>query len=415
MKRLGILALVLLTGCSGPSTAQPTNSPTASTTAIAVSTTCPDSGKARAAVMASATLGNHPTVVYMDQPSANGGPVPSSLIRYDVTTASKTEIVKSIINEAEVSPGGDWIAISSVVAGQPLLQVVRTDGQYLQTLYCGESSWSLGGILWSRDGKSLLFESTGTSGPPPFFRLDLDKGTLQTLLRNNQLSADYAPLSWLDGNRLLVGGRPVGIGPGFEIRILDLSRGPNQQASDLPSVMSSTVECFDVDAGATALYTSECNGAFSDQGGGTLRGPSTIRAQSPTGGGQKRVVLTSASLAVTQIRVVSPNLLLLSVANQDPANSSAAGMNGLWKVNTDGSGLSRLVGSAGKQGQFAAFSHAVWANVSRDASLYAFQISALGKPPSYSLVVGPLAGGQATTVASRTDGGLLLLVGWTTS
>src|ERR1700694_2017319 len=303
MKRLGILALVLLTGCSGPSTATPTTSPTASTTAIAVSTTCPDSGKARAAVMPSATLGNHPTVVYMDQPSANGAPVPSSLIRYDVTTASKTEIVKSIINEAEVSPGGDWIALSPLVAGQPLLQVIRTDGKYLQTLYCAESNGNLGGILWSRDGKSLLFEATSSPGQPAVYSLELGKGTLQTVLRNNQLSADFAPLSWLDGNRLLVGGRPVGIGPGFEIRILDLSRGPNQQASDLKSVMSSTAECFDVDAAATTLYTSECNGTFSDQGGGTLRGPSTIRAQSPTGGGQKRVVLHSAGPAVAQDRV----------------------------------------------------------------------------------------------------------------
>src|SRR6202521_6486746 len=146
MKRLGILALVLLTGCSGPSTAQPTNSPTATATAIAVSTTCPDSGKARAAVMASASLGNHRTVVYMDQPHANGGPVTSSLIRYDVTAASKAEIVKSVVNEAEVSPGGDWIALSTPVAGQPLLQLVRTDGKYLQTLYCAESNGNLGGI-----------------------------------------------------------------------------------------------------------------------------------------------------------------------------------------------------------------------------------------------------------------------------
>jgi hypothetical protein len=350
----------------------------------------------------------------MDQPPASGGPVASSLIRYDVTTTSKTEIVKSVVSEAEVSPGGDWIALSTVVAGQPLLQLVRIDGRYLQTLYCGESNWNLAGILWSKDQKSVLFQTTSSAGPPAIYRLDLDKGTVQTVLRNNQLSANYAPMSWLDGNRLLVDARPVGIGPGTEIRILDLSRGPNQQASDLPSVMSSEAECMDADADGTTLYTSECNGAFSDQGGGTVRGPSTIRAQSPTGG-QKRVVLTSASLAVTQIRVVSPNVLLVSVGNQDPANSSATKMNGLWKVNTDGSGLTRLVASAGKQGQLAIFSHATWANVSRDASLYAFQFSAMVKVPSYSLVVGPIAGGQATTVASRADGGQLLIIGWTTS
>src|SRR5260370_3673642 len=130
-------------------------------------------------------------------------------------------------------------------------------------------------------------------------------------------------------------------------------------------------------------------------------------AQSPTGG-EKRVVFASPTLAVTQVRAVGSNQLLLSIANQDTANSSAASMNGLWKVNADGTGLTRLAAAAGKQGQFAVFSHAALANVSRDASLYAFQIySYLGKPPSYSLVVGSMAGGQATTFASRADGGLL--------
>jgi hypothetical protein len=193
-----------------------------------------------------------------------------------------------------------------------------------------------------------------------------------------------------------------------------MSKGTNQQASDLPLALRSAAECFDADTDGTVLYSSQCNGAFSDQGGGTLRAPSTVSAQSPTGG-QKRVVFTSPTLAVAQVRAVGSNQLLLSVANQDPAKSSAASMNGLWKVNSDGSGLTRLAPATGKQGQFAVFSHAAWANVSRDVSLFAFQISSLGKPPSYSLVVGPMAGGQTTTFASRADGGLLLIIGWTSS
>src|ERR1700687_2309391 len=108
MKRMALLLFILLAGCSGPSTTKPAGSPAASATPVAVSTTCPDTGKGRAAVMPSLTLGSHPTVVYMDQPPANGGPVTSSLIRYDVTAASKAEIVKSVASEAEVSPAGDW-------------------------------------------------------------------------------------------------------------------------------------------------------------------------------------------------------------------------------------------------------------------------------------------------------------------
>src|SRR6202035_5124803 len=100
MRRLAIVALVVLAGCSGPSTAKPAASPTASATPIAISTACPPAGKAAAAVLTSLTLGNHPTIIYSDEPSANGGPVLSSLVRYDFTTASKAEILKATISEA---------------------------------------------------------------------------------------------------------------------------------------------------------------------------------------------------------------------------------------------------------------------------------------------------------------------------
>jgi eukaryotic-like serine/threonine-protein kinase len=414
MRRAAIVAVVVLAGCSGPSTAKPSTSPTTSATPVAISTGCPAAGKAAAAVLTPLTLGNHPTIIYSDEPSANGGPVVSSLIRYDVTTGAKAEILKTTVSEAEVSPDGHWIALATFVSGLPALQLVRTDGQYLQTVFCGQTNGSIRGILWSSDLKSLLFSASGGSGPAPIYRLDLNKGTLDTPLRNNSLSTDYAPLSWVDANRMLLVGRPIGPGPGYDLRLLDLTQGASQQASDLPLVVSSSADCWDADNDGTTVYTSACQGAFNDAGGGTMRGPSTIGAQSAIGG-QKRVVFNSPTLAVTQLRAVGSNQLLLSVGNQDPARSSAGSMNGLWKVNTDGSGLTRLAPSAGKQGQFAVYSQAAWANVSRDASLYAFLITSLGKPPSYSLVAGPMAGGQPTTIATRTDGGLLLMIGWTSS
>ena len=412
MKRMALLAFMFLAGCNGPSTTTPSTSQTTSATPVAISTACPAAGKARAAVLTPATAGNHRAIVYSDEPS---GPGPSSLIRYDVATAAKAEIVKAQIIEAQVSPDGHWIAVVTGMSNQPTLQLIRTDGQSLQTIFCGQTNGRIRRILWSRDQKSIFLSVATESGPPIVDRLDLNKGTLLTEVRNNSLSTDYVPLSWVDANRMLLAGRPIGPGPGLDLRILDLSRGGNQQTSDLPSVLSSSAECFDADNIGITVYTSECNGAFSDAGGGTLRGPSTISAQSVSGG-QKRVVFTSTTMAVTQMRAAGPDQLLLIVNNQDPAKSSAASMNGLWKVNTDGSGLTRLAASGGKQVQFAAYTQSPESNVSMDASMYAFQsYSLVGKPPSYSLVVGSIGGGQATTIASRADGGLLLVVGWTTS
>ena len=413
MKALATLALVLLlAACNGPTSS---TSPTPSATPVAASTACPAVGKASAAVLPAATLGTHPTIFYTDEPAANGGPVADSLVRYDVTIASKTEILKTVMSEAQVSPNGQWIALATQVDGHAALQLVRTDGKYLQTLLCAPTNGSVRGIVWSPDQKSLLFSASSGSGAPPIYLLDLRSGKLQTEVRNNSLSLDYAPVSWLDGSRLLVVGRPLGPEPGRELRVLDVSRGANQQASDLALLVTSAAQCWDADNAGATIYISECKGAFSDVGGGTMRGPSTISAQ-PATDGQKQVVFTHPKLAVTGLRAAGSNQLLLSVGNQEPGNSSATSMNGLWRVNTDGSGLTRLLASsAGQQGQFAVYSQAPWATVSRDASLYAFQVSGAAKPPSYSLVLGPIAGGPATTFASRADGGLLLVVGWTTS
>lgn len=123
-------------------------------------------------------------------------------------------------------------------------------------------------------------------------------------------------------------------------------------------------------------------------------------------------MFTSPTLAVTQVRSISLSRLLLNVGNHDPSQNTT--MNGLWKVNTDGSGLTHLVQSSGLQGNFSEFSQSAWANVSRDGSLYAFQLGRLNKPPSYSLLFGSLAGGPPTTFAASADGGQLLVIGWTT-
>ena len=100
----------------------------------AISTSCPAPGTARAAYMPSMALGTHPTIVYIVNESTAG-----TLKRYDVVTGGKVEIVKlanTYINSAQLSGNGQWLLFVSTQKGASLskLQLVRMDGQYLQTL-----------------------------------------------------------------------------------------------------------------------------------------------------------------------------------------------------------------------------------------------------------------------------------------
>jgi hypothetical protein len=161
------------------------------------------------------------------------------------------------------------------------------------------------------------------------------------------------------------------------------------------------------------VYTSQCQGSFSDQGGGSTNGPSNITSSSASGGTSHQV-FNSPSLAVTQLRATTGGPLLLIVGNQSPTTAGTS-MNGLWKVNTDGTGLTRLAAAPGKQGEFAFYNQVPWANVSKDNAMYAVAFNGFSKPPTSTVVVGAIAGGPSTTVATHADGGQVLVIGWTTS
>ncbi len=362
--------------------------------------------------MAPLAVGTHPNIVYLSAPPANGGAVPVTLIRYDVTTASRTEILKSGGDQAQMSPDGQWILFVSSVQDQAAITAVRVDGERRQVLYCTPANGQIGGLQWSPNQKWLAFSEAPASGPPTIYLLDIATGSVQTELLNSDPSVRYQPLFWLDSSRLYVMGLPTGPGPPQDVRLLDIRNGANQQSSRLPQIVKTPGDCWDADSDGTTLFTSQCSGFFSDEGGGVQSGPSKVSAQAATGG-PEHSVFTSATLAVIQLRAIGQGRLLLNVGNHDPSQT-AAPTNGLWKVNTDGSGLARLVQSSGLQGNFNVFSQTGWSNVSRDGSLYAFQLGSQRKPPSYSLLFGSLAGGPPTTFAASADGGQLLVIGWTT-
>jgi hypothetical protein len=90
--------------------------------------------------------------------------------------------------------------------------------------------------------------------------------------------------------------------------------------------------------------------------------------------------------------------------------------NGLWKVNTDGSGLTRLTTeNAGYESTFNRFTQYPWSNVSLDGKLYALQITDIqSKDPITNLVFGSLDGGTTTSFAfAHVNAGTVEVAGWT--
>ena len=78
----------------------------------------------RAAISTPMALGHHQNIVYILNEGSSDNPTFGILKRYDVTTGSKTEIVKmanTSIDEAQVSADGQWILFLAHVAGRPFL------------------------------------------------------------------------------------------------------------------------------------------------------------------------------------------------------------------------------------------------------------------------------------------------------
>ena len=381
----------------------------------AITTNCPAPGTANAASMPPLTLGSDPNIVYIVNESA---PFQGTLKRYDSVTGSKVEVVKlanTSISEAQVSGDGQWLMFVAQVAGQSKLQLVRMDGQFLQTLFCasapsGENPGvALNGVQWSVDQKLAVFAS-GSS----IDLLNVPTGTLQTELTLPSKSSVIAihPRTWLDFTRAYVTLQGTDAPPEM-LAILDTSKGPNQSVQNLQVAFDaspSTPFCWDFDSSfdGKSLFTSQCTAKSLIPGPGEepCCGPSVIAGRSPTGGPGYSYVFVNQAQAFTAVRAVTPTTLLFTVGNA----SGDTSQNGVWKVGTDGSSPLRLAPS----GEFNQFTQFPWSNVSRDSTKYALQIvSSTASSTTYTLEYGSLSGGSPIVFASIT-GVQLATVGWTT-
>ena len=167
--------LLLISACSNMPLSQPgvtqqtstTSPPTSTAAASPLTSSCPE----HPAVMPVLPAGSHPNIVYL---SERGGlqtaMTAAQLIRYDTITKSQTILLSFAqsgeeISDAQISTNGQWILFlaGSLSANQTRLQLIRTDGQMLQTLFC-VPAYKIGNIRWSPDTQHVAFAVSAPNG-----------------------------------------------------------------------------------------------------------------------------------------------------------------------------------------------------------------------------------------------------------
>ncbi len=379
--------------------------------------------------MAPLALGNHANIIYIVNQFQGQASSAGTLKRYDVSSGAKTEIItlsNTLIFDAQVSTDGQWVLFVALTNGQAKLQMIRMDGRGLQTLYCAAPATSgvnyssaIGNIQWTTDQKMIAFENYTNRGNIVYL-LKPQSGNLVTEFLAPQGSVDYRPVTWLDNTRLYLRGLNADA-PSFVFYLLDTSKGANQTFSNLKLIYdaSSGCSCGDFDSSYDGQHVDIVSYTTDPSPGGpgigSVHGPSTVSTR-PSTGGASTTLLTSPNMAFTTIRDVSQNMILLIVNNSGTGAGADTSHNGLWKMRTDGTGLTRLTSVGGGVSAGPAslnqYNQYPWSNVSRDGGMYALQQN--GGNSNVSLLYGSLNGGNPTTFASIADGTQLSIVGWTT-
>ena len=293
----------------------------------AISTTCPADGTARPAVMPSLTLGSHRNIVYVMNQACLGCSS-AHIKRYDVTTGLKTTIVTSGLSilHAQVSANGQWVLFLSQVdpRGDPnhssKLQLVRMDGQDLQTLYCLPSSVTSASVQWSTDQKSALISTDASNSISTVTLLTLATGSLKTELHITDINYSYTVLTWLDTTRAYVikTGRS---GPQPPITLYLLATASHTLTQVLQHSVRFSYLSMDSSYDGSKLFISYC---FNQTGFDT-----TISV-GPATGGTQQTIYHQTNICVQTLRAVTPTTLLMVGQRFDPVHSTF--FNQAWKM-----------------------------------------------------------------------------------
>ena len=363
-----------------------------------VPTDCPPTGVARPATMKPLSVGNDQSIIYLINQGSQSKSPTSILKRYNTVTGSKTEIAKfanTLITQAEVSKNGQWLLFVAQTSGLFKLQLIRVDGRYLQTIYCGSTAESIDRPLWSSDQKWVMFGDNGS-----IYLLDISSGVLQSELTGS-CGSYFSPIAWINKTQAYVDHGNTCMCAGCSaVELLDINSGTNLVWQDLKFIAgTSFTMSLDISPDGKQLFIAGSSSFASNQS------ESDITVQ-PATGGQENTINSSPLPNIDQIRVISPSTLLL--VTSDNADTSR---NGLWKMKTDGSGLTKLIVNNSYM-HLNDFTHDSWANASRDDRLYS--IFTENQKGLSVLLFGQISGGTSTAFESAPVGNDLAIVGWTT-
>jgi len=403
---------LLLVACGGSPAAGQTGTPTTGKTAPPTTVpmpptqiSCPVAYAARRAITAPLALGSPANVVYVynQGPGSTPHPLAGTLKRYDLTTRSKTDILhvqQASIESAQISTDGQWVLFTTLVSGRSALQLVRMDGQGLQTLYCSASGEQIGAVAWSPDQHYVAFQEGRK-----VYLLKVATGTLHLAVTSGS-QVGYVLRTWLDNTHLYLSSYGATEMPPLNLSLLDSSTDTVQKVLTSPTLCGDFDRSFD----STQLFTSECQFAMPQKGG-----PSSILVQ-PAKGGPAKAIYRTPSYAITALRVASSTTLLLVIDNTG-IGSIDTSHNGLWKVNTDGTGLIRLTSNAADETTMFTYTRSLRSTISSDGRNYAVQVTNTSSRIS-SLLIGSMNGGKPVAFTSLpvNTGTIdtLDIVGWTT-
>ena len=412
--------LFLISACGTTPLSPPVNFQQASTVPILSSTaatslltpSCPG----HPAIMPPLPTVSHPNIIYLsEQGGLQTGMKDAQLIRYDIITRSKTILLSLVqsgeeISDAQLSTDGQWILFlaGSFSENQTRLQLIRTDGQMLQTLFCAPAN-EISNIRWSPDSQRVAFAVSA----PSVHISTIEVLELKTAQQEGFMANNYRPYAWLDNTRLYVI-KPLGNLPTSQqnLSLLDTSQGHAQKAVSFTPITSANELCgaFEKSTDSTQLFTSSCtpvegNGCR----GPATRGPSTLSVE-PATGGSRRNIYRSQDQAIIALHPINSQTLLLYIEN----TSGNLSQNGLWKINADGSSLTRLTTMVGQQCsdlEYPAF-HPQIVSSGQYYALRTTNFTSLNQ----SLLVGSLNGNAPATFEMKdTREGVLILVGMVTN
>ncbi|GHO85398.1 TolB family protein [Dictyobacter formicarum] len=397
------------------------------------SSSCPGTGSARAVFMpALPATGNHHYIVYTLM--RGGG---QSLVRYDLANGQKSTLVQldgdDYTVSARVSPDGEWVLLKRNDHQRlQMVQLVRIDGKYLQTLYCAPF---ISNVQMSPDQRyvvvSRLYESQRYNGISTY-SIELSKGTLRLVLRQPADQSGYEPLKWAGNHSLYMTKSLTGVGGGgpfllrdrFNLYLLqDVGWDQSRQANNLKLLlaMPSHQPCLDLDVTPdnASVITSTCT-MSSDSQSTVQTGPARIQIQSLRGG-SAHVIYSLPHQAITYVRSISTTTLLFVIGDRrykfastftlDPRGEE---QNGLWTIHTDGTALTRISTAArGSTSDFPQFGYTRGDILSNDNQRYAVLNNTFSSPGvASSIVIGSIPRGKETTIETTQQPDQLHLIGW---